>query len=373
MMNRQERDAFLGAFTLRIASVEREIPRIARQPKNVDAAAALLRTTYQARRDAEASHLGSVATLLRGIESLAQALTDRRLTFVPAVGETILLALDRAKVAAEGQTSGATEDGELERAAGALDHLARGGDSNRDADVASALAALTGSDEWSEASKTTPGVQAPESVQSSAVEGPHEEDLLVFRELSLRLERRSQHWQGRTDRLVRLALVVNAEQGNRVDPRQLEAAVYMHDTGMAFLSESFWNQKGRLEPAEFAELQGHPLISASILSRLPRWAEATQIVAQHHERLNGKGYPRGLKDAEIVPGAKLIAIIDAFEAMTHERVDRKTRKSFMRAIAEINACVDQFAREWVAPFNVVARRILLDPKNAAEMAEVGEG
>jgi HD-GYP domain-containing protein (c-di-GMP phosphodiesterase class II) len=70
-------------------------------------------------------------------------------------------------------------------------------------------------------------------------------------------------------------------------------------------------------------------------------------VEQHHERLDVTGYPKGLKEKDIVPGAKLLAIIDAFEAMTHERIDRHYKKSVLRAIAELNACENQFSSQWV--------------------------
>jgi HD-GYP domain-containing protein (c-di-GMP phosphodiesterase class II) len=81
-------------------------------------------------------------------------------------------------------------------------------------------------------------------------------------------------------------------------------------------------------------------------------------VAQHHEMPDGGGYPRRLKSAQICPGAKLLAIIDAFEAVMLKHGDRGTSRSILRAIAEINACDSQFATEWISPFNGVIRRML---------------
>ena len=80
------------------------------------------------------------------------------------------------------------------------------------------------------------------------------------------------------------------------------------------------------------------------------------MVAQHHEMPDGTGYPRGLKGAQICPGACILAIVDAFEAVTLKHSQRGQTRSLLRAIAEVNACDSQFAAEWVAPFNAVIRR-----------------
>jgi HD-GYP domain-containing protein (c-di-GMP phosphodiesterase class II) len=362
-----ERSNFLGTFVHRIGNIEREIPRIARRPDNQEAAQSLLKATNQVCADAVRYQLGSVVALLRGVEGLAQAMADRRLTFVPGVGEAILLALDRARLVAESDAPG-SDAGEIGRAAQELATVAAQGDSARDAAIARAIQELAGGDSWN-STAAAPEIPAPAPVAAAPVvsRGPFGEDLRTFRELSLRLERRSAPWEGRTDRLVRFALEANAEAGHLVDPRQLEAAIYMHDFGMAFLSESFWKKQGPLSASEWRELQEHPALGAKVLERMSRWEEAAKMVAQHHERPSGKGYPRGLKEDEITPGAQLIAILDAFEAMTHDRADRPSRKSVMRAIAEINACVDQFSRGWVKIFNRVVRRMLNDPERAAEL------
>jgi HD-GYP domain-containing protein (c-di-GMP phosphodiesterase class II) len=171
-------------------------------------------------------------------------------------------------------------------------------------------------------------------------------------------EQRLPYAVGRCDRLVFLASNMNEEAGAPIDPEQLEAAIYMHDLGMTLLPDTVLTKPARLTDEEWATLHRHVHAGAGLLARMPAWAEAAQMVEQHHERPDGKGYPLGLSDREIVPGAKLIAILDALEAMTHRRPDRDSRMSVLRAMAEINASDAQFSRQWVPPANRVMRRLL---------------
>ena len=88
------------------------------------------------------------------------------------------------------------------------------------------------------------------------------------------------------------------------------------------------------------------------------WAEAAKMVEQHHEMPNGAGYPSGIEAPDICDGAKILAIVDAFEAVMLKHINRGKNRSVLRAIAEINACDNQFSPEWIEPFNKVIRRTL---------------
>jgi response regulator RpfG family c-di-GMP phosphodiesterase len=183
-------------------------------------------------------------------------------------------------------------------------------------------------------------------------------DLAFFRTLALQLESRSPLFKGRTDRILRLALDTNVAAGTPVDAQQLEAAVYLHDVGMMFAPEAVWLKTGKLSDADKQQLHEHPGQAAGLLQRMPGWAEAARMVLQHHEMPDGGGYPTGLKAEAICPGAKIIAIVDAFEAVTLKHSGRGQTRSLVRAIAEINACDNQFATDWIGPFNSVIRKMV---------------
>ena len=82
------------------------------------------------------------------------------------------------------------------------------------------------------------------------------------------------------------------------------------------------------------------------------------MVAQHHEMSNGADYPAGLTADRICAGAKILAMVDAFEAVMLKHAHRGQSRSMLRAIAEVNACDNQFAEEWVDPFNSVIRQMI---------------
>jgi response regulator RpfG family c-di-GMP phosphodiesterase len=173
-------------------------------------------------------------------------------------------------------------------------------------------------------------------VEQSAISGAQDEtaaDLRFFRTLARQLESRSPHFHGRTIRMLRLALATNLAAGKPVDPVQLEAAIYMHDIGMTLLPESIWLfTSGKLSESDKKALQAHPA--------------------------DGAGYPAGLTADRICAGAKILAMVDAFEAVMLKHTHRGQSRSMLRAIAEVNACDNQFAEEWVAPFNSVVRQMI---------------
>ena len=83
------------------------------------------------------------------------------------------------------------------------------------------------------------------------------------------------------------------------------------------------------------------------------WEAAAEMVSQHHEMPDGHGYPEGLSADRICDGARILAIVDAFESVMLKHAHRGKNRSVLRAIAEVNACDNQFAKEWIEPFNQV--------------------
>ena len=115
---------------------------------------------------------------------------------------------------------------------------------------------------------------------------------------------------------------------------------------------------GKLSEKEKLLLRNHPGFGGGLLQRMEGWQIASEIVLQHHEAPDGGGYPQGLKSEQITPGAKILAVIDTFEAVMLKHSKHGGNRSLVRAIAEINACDNQFAPEWIAHFNTVVRRMV---------------
>jgi hypothetical protein len=286
------------------------------------------------------------------IETLLARLRDGQIVFTELLAEVILLALDRLELAVEALASARPlHHLKLIELVGGLDSIAPLAAADIDARAVAVIEAVTG---FRPAQSPMPvkGKGAPRRGEGAT------EDLKFFRTLAMQLEARSPAYKGRTSRLLRLALETNAAAGEPVDRGQLEAAVYLHDVGMMLLPESVWLKVGRLSEDDKKALHAHPLYAEGMLMRMPGWEDAATMVAQHHEMPDGGGYPAGLKVADITPGAHILAIADAFEAVMQKHSDRGHSRSLLRAIAEINACDNQFAPEWIAHVNSVVRKMV---------------
>ncbi|MDR3593515.1 HD domain-containing phosphohydrolase [Clostridium sp.] len=105
--------------------------------------------------------------------------------------------------------------------------------------------------------------------------------------------------------------------------QELETAGLLHDIGKIAIEESIINKQGRLSKDEYNEIKRHPEIGYRILSTVSEMSEIAEYVLLHHEMWNGKGYPKGLRGLDIPIEARIIAIADAYDAMTSDRSYRK--------------------------------------------------
>ena len=167
---------------------------------------------------------------------------------------------------------------------------------------------------------------------------------------------------GRYCGLIAKELELSPERAKRI-----EVAGVLHDIGKIGLPDAILQKPGRLGRTELAEIRTHPEIGAQVLSGrgledLRGW------VLAHHERPDGKGYPAGMTDADIPLEAKILAVADAYEAMTADRVYRE-RLGAKVARSELLRCAGtQFDERVVAAFMAVLER--LDQEHAAATPQV---
>jgi signal transduction histidine kinase/putative methionine-R-sulfoxide reductase with GAF domain len=106
----------------------------------------------------------------------------------------------------------------------------------------------------------------------------------------------------------------------------VEALAYVasvHDVGMGQIDLSVLQEPGRLDDETWAQVALHPLRSAEIVKPIEFQEQVTEIILAHHERMDGRGYPKGLQGTEIPIGARIIAVLDAYESMTIGRPYRQ--------------------------------------------------
>jgi len=150
--------------------------------------------------------------------------------------------------------------------------------------------------------------------------GLEEAYLGIASSLVLAVESRDPYTRGHSERVGRLVRWVGLEMRLPDEElRSLELAARLHDIGKIGCPDSILLKPGLLTPAERAEIELHPTKSVEILRFLDFLAATFPIIRSHHEWYNGSGYPGGLKGHEIPLGACILAVVDAYDAMTSER------------------------------------------------------
>jgi putative nucleotidyltransferase with HDIG domain len=103
------------------------------------------------------------------------------------------------------------------------------------------------------------------------------------------------------------------------DVEMIRLAARVHDLGKIAVPDSVLHKQGRLTNEEFELMKRHPQDGADILAKFPEYRSGRELVLAHHERIDGRGYPRGLSGSQIPLGARIIAVADAWDAMTSNR------------------------------------------------------
>ncbi|OIR01677.1 cyclic di-GMP phosphodiesterase response regulator RpfG [mine drainage metagenome] len=352
--DRESLQEFIDDLTDQVPNIERDIARLKAAPGDMALVADLFRALHNVKGNAAICKVDIGVAIAHPIETLLARLRAGELGFSELLAEVILLAMDRLELAMEALTGQRPLDPlKLVELVGGLERLAGASSDALDQGAVLLIEAVTGFRPAGAARVLRPQPSAitrgPENVAA---------DLRFFRSLALQFEARSPLFKGRSKRLLQLAQDTNRAAGKPVDAIQLEAAIYLHDVGMMFLPESVWLRVEKFTEEDRRRLQSHPTQAAGLLERMEGWLGAAQMVAQHHEMPDGGGYPQQLKADEICAGAKILAIVDAFEAVTLKHSHRGQSRSLLRAIAEVNACDNQFAPEWITPFNTVIRRMV---------------
>lgn len=131
---------------------------------------------------------------------------------------------------------------------------------------------------------------------------------------------RDTYLRGHSESVAQLAINVGIELGlSAVDTGNLWLAGTVHDIGKIGIAAEILNKPGPLSKYERQLVETHVEISVKIVEQSLFPSDIVPIVAQHHERLNGSGYPRHLKGDEIVLGARILAVADVFDAMKSSR------------------------------------------------------
>jgi HD-GYP domain-containing protein (c-di-GMP phosphodiesterase class II) len=147
--------------------------------------------------------------------------------------------------------------------------------------------------------------------------------LATVRALAQAVDAKDSYTAGHSSRVTLYSVIIGEELGLDGDQlRRLRLSGLLHDVGKIGIRDSVLGKPGQLTDEEFAVMKSHPTVGEHILSPVPQLAEVIPGVVSHHERFDGRGYPRGLKAEEIPLSGRIIGVADAFDAMTSDRVYR---------------------------------------------------
>jgi HD-GYP domain-containing protein (c-di-GMP phosphodiesterase class II) len=157
--------------------------------------------------------------------------------------------------------------------------------------------------------------------------GTEIEHVETIRALAAAVEARDENTEGHNVRVAELAVMIGRELDLPNDTlRVLARSGLLHDVGKIGIPDAILSKPGPLTADEWTTIKLHPQKGHEILSRINRLYRESEIVIAHHERIDGSGYPRGLRGEEIPLEARIIAVADTYDVLVSNRPYRKARR-----------------------------------------------
>lgn len=175
------------------------------------------------------------------------------------------------------------------------------------------------------------------------------------------IEDRDTYTAGHSERVAHYSKIIAHEMGfSKEDCKKVYQAGILHDIGKIATPDVVLLNPKKLNALEYKLIQEHVEVGYKLLVNIPMFKDLAEIVHCHHERFDGSGYPRGLSDAEVPDLSKVMAVADAFDAMTTNRI-YKGRKSLTTAIKElVYFAGTQFNPEVIKAAKKALRSVTLD-------------
>jgi putative two-component system response regulator len=187
--------------------------------------------------------------------------------------------------------------------------------------------------------------------------------------LARTVEAKDPYTESHIQRLAHYATAIGERLGlNDVALTELRYGAILHDVGKVGIDETIIRKTGPLSPEEYRVMQQHTLIGERIVAPLRIAAHVGPIIRSHHERWDGGGYPDGLSGTAIPLGARIVSVVDAFDAMTTQRPYNRVR-SHSEALAQLWA---EAGTAWDPQIVAIFSKWLLE-QNLVSMLERSQG
>jgi len=173
----------------------------------------------------------------------------------------------------------------------------------------------------------------------------------VIKALLATIDAKDHYTAGHSYRVAKYAVRIGKEIGlSDAQLKTLKESALFHDIGKVGIGEAILNKPGSFSEEEYFMMQKHPVIGFDIINSIPAFTQHAKIIRHHHERIDGKGYPDGLRGDNIPVEARILALADTYDALTTTRPYRKAKPknkalSIMKEVAG-----SQLDEELVAAF-----------------------
>jgi HD-GYP domain-containing protein (c-di-GMP phosphodiesterase class II) len=334
-------------------------------PEDNELQRALFRSVHTIKGDLGLVGFTPMILMLQHMEDLLDMLRKGQIAYTSNMSDLVLIAMDRVKTFVNDcMSKGKAEYNQdaNDKVVETIQLITPDNASKHDELLNTATAYLDpskkveGSNKQSEqVAKPIPKAGIPKDLTSEQMI-----DVLFFRELMKPIEKRTGYKEGRADRIAKLAFFINGIAGNPIDEAQLAVACYVHDFGMAFLPLDVIQSATPLTELQQNLLRSHVYKSARLLENLSQWDLARKIVMEHHEYGDGTGYPLGLTSEKICDGAKLLSILDKYDALIHQP-DSSSQASISKkeAVIKLNReYKGKLSGKWLRLFNQAITTIL---------------
>ncbi len=181
--------------------------------------------------------------------------------------------------------------------------------------------------------------QAAVAIQTAALFDQLQEATVgIMQALGEAIESRDHYTSGHVEEVSTYAVELAAAMGlGHADVETVRRGALLHDIGKIAVGETLLQKRGPLSEQEAEEMRQHPAIGAAIVQHVKSLSSVVPVVLYHQEKFDGSGYPQGLKGKEIPLGARIIAVTDAYHAMTSHRPYRQSL-GHAHAVAELRRC-----------------------------------
>lgn len=176
--------------------------------------------------------------------------------------------------------------------------------------------------------------------------------LSTVKALANAIEAKDKYTEGHCKRVTRYCLAIAKELNlSEEEMDNIHFAALLHDIGKIGIPSSIINKKGKLTDEEFEIIKKHPQIGYDILKNVEFLKVSNEVILQHHERMDGKGYPNALRTENITLLSKILAVADSYDAMTSSRPYRPVPLTIQSALIELeNNMEKQFDAQVVEIF-----------------------